>query len=387
MSILAKAAEPDLAESTASLSVAQLSVTGFRCYGEARLELDARPVTLVGPNGAGKTNLLEAISLLAPGRGLRRAKIAEIDRHGGPGGWGVAATLLTPGGPVRIGTGREPDGERRVVRINGAPARGQTALAEYVSVVWLTPEMDRLFREGAHARRRFLDRLVYGFDPAHAGRVAAYDHALRERARLLRDGGGDNSWLAALEDTMAARGVAIAAARLDMVRRLSRALAAARGAFPGVGLAVSGAVEDWLSDGPALAAEDRLKSALADCRGEDAKTGGAAVGPHRSDLQARHLAKDMPAALCSTGEQKSMLIAIVLAEARLQAAERDAAPLLLLDEVAAHLDGDHREALFHELCALGVQAWLSGTDAAIFAALGGRAQHVAVADATVKRVS
>lgn len=387
MSNLATAAEPDLAESVTSLSVAQLSVTGFRCYGEARLELDARPVALVGPNGAGKTNLLEAVSLLSPGRGLRRARIAEIDRRGGPGGWGVAATVRTPGGPVRIGTGREPGGERRVVRINGAPARGQTALAEYVSVVWLTPEMDRLFREGAYARRRFLDRLVYGFDPAHAGRAAAYDHAMRERARLLRDGGGDASWLNALEDTMAARGVAIAAARLDMVRRLNRALAASRGAFPGVGLAVSGAVEDWLCEGPALAAEERLKSALEGSRAEDAKSGGAAVGPHRGDLEARHLAKDMPAALCSTGEQKSMLIAIVLAEARLQAAERAAAPLLLLDEVAAHLDADHRAALFNELCELGVQAWLSGTDAGIFAGLGDRAQHVAVADATVKRLS
>ncbi|MEE8444333.1 MAG: AAA family ATPase, partial [Alphaproteobacteria bacterium] len=279
VSILAKAAEPRLAEPAANLSVAQLSVTGFRCYGEARLELDARPVTLVGPNGAGKTNLLEAISLLAPGRGLRRARIAEIDRRGGPGGWGVAATVETPGGPVRIGTGREADGERRVVRINGAPARGPAALAEYVSVVWLTPEMDRLFREGASARRRFLDRLVYGFDPAHAGRVAAYDHALRERARLLRTGGWNDSWLAALEDTMAARGVAIAAARLDMVRRLDRALAASRGPFPGVGLAATGAVEDWLRDGPALAAEDRLKAALAEGRAEDARTGGAVAGP------------------------------------------------------------------------------------------------------------
>ena len=387
MNILASAAESYPPKTAASLSVARISVTEFRCYASARLDLDARPVVLAGPNGAGKTNLLEAISLLAPGRGLRRSKIAEIDRRGGAGGWGVSATLSAPGGPVEIGTGREPGGERRIVRINGAAARGQTALADYVSVVWLTPEMDRLFREGAHARRRFLDRLVYGFDPAHAGRVAAYEHALRERARLLREGNRDNSWAAALEDTMAARGVAIAAARLDMVQRLDRALAAARGPFPGVALAVTGDVETWLGEGPALAAEEQLRTALAQSRTADADGGGAAIGPHRSDLEARHLAKDMPAAQCSTGEQKAMLIAIVLAEARLQAAERGVAPLLLLDEVSAHLDGEHREALFDELCELGVQAWMSGTDAAIFSALGDRAQHVAVADAAATRVA
>ncbi|MEE8443757.1 MAG: DNA replication/repair protein RecF [Alphaproteobacteria bacterium] len=385
MNILASAAESRLPKTTACLSVARISVTDFRCYARARLDLDARPVVLSGPNGAGKTNLMEAISLLAPGRGLRRSRIAEIDRRGGAGGWGVSAILSAPDGPIEIGTGR--DGERRIVRINGATARGQTALADYVSVVWLTPEMDRLFREGAHARRRFLDRLVYGFDPAHAGRVAAYEHALRERARLLREGNRDPSWAAALEDTMAARGVAIAAARRDMVQRLDRALAAARGPFPGVALAVTGELETWLAEGPALAAEEQLRTALAHGRAVDAQSGGAAIGPHRSDLEARHLAKDMPAALCSTGEQKAMLIAIVLAEARLQAAERGVAPLLLLDEVSAHLDVEHREALFEELCELGVQAWMSGTDAAIFSALGDRAQHVAVADAAATRLS
>ena len=375
------------ATETARLSVSRLVVTDFRCYETARLELDARPVVLAGPNGAGKTNLLEAVSLLAPGRGLRRARIAEIDRRGGSGGWGVAATVDSAAGDVDIGTGREADGERRVVRINGANARGQTALADYVSVVWLTPEMDRLVREGASARRRFLDRLVFGFDPAHAGRVQAYEHALRERTRLLRNGRGDDAWITALEETLAARGVAIAAARLDMVQRLDRALESARGPFPGVALRVSGAVEDWLGEGPALAAEDRLREALRANRASDAESGSARVGPHRGDLEATHLAKQMPAAQCSTGEQKAMLIAIVLGEARLQAAERGEGPLLLLDEVAAHLDVEHREALFDELCDLGVQAWMSGTDTETFAALGQRAQHVAIADAAVSRLS
>jgi DNA replication and repair protein RecF len=379
--------ERDRTGAAAALSLARLATTRFRCYESARLELDPRPVVLTGPNGAGKTNLLEAVSLLAPGRGLRRARLPEMDRQGDSGGWGVAATVETPDGKVEIGTGREPDGERRVVRIDGRPMRGQTALADYVSALWLTPDMDRLFREGPHARRRFLDRLVYGFDPAHAGRVAAYEQAMRERGRLLRDGTADTAWLSVLEETMAARGIAIAAARLDMVQRLDRALAAARGPFPGVALAVAGAVEAWLGAEPALAAEDRLKDALQVSRAADTQSGTTAVGPHRSDLEARHLAKDMPAAHCSTGEQKAMLIAIVLAEARLQAAERGVAPLLLLDEVAAHLDEDRRGALFDEVCGLAGQTWMSGTDAGLFAALDGRAQHYTVADATVSRIS
>jgi DNA replication and repair protein RecF len=367
----------------AALSIARLAVTRFRCYASVRLSPDARPVVLTGANGAGKTNLLEAVSLLAPGRGLRRARLAEMDRHGDAGGWGVAATVLTPQGEVEIGTGREPDGERRVVRINGEAARGQTALADFVSALWLTPDMDRLFREGASARRRFLDRLVFGFDPAHAGRVSAYEQAMRERARLLAEGGVDDAWLSALEETMAARGIAIAAARLEMVHRLSRALAAATGPFPGVALSVAGAVEQWLATEPALAAEDRLKAALRAARRKDAQSGMTSVGPHRSDLEARHLAKDMPAAYCSTGEQKAMLIAVVLAEARLQAAERNVAPLLLLDEVAAHLDEERRRALFDVICTLPGQTWMTGTDSALFAPLGARAQHYAVAEASV----
>lgn len=371
----------------AALSIARLAVTRFRCYSSVRLTPDARPVVLTGPNGAGKTNLLEAVSLLAPGRGLRRARLAEMDRHGDAGGWGVAATIATPDGPVEIGTGREPEGERRVVRINGEAARGQNALADFVSALWLTPDMDRLFREGASARRRFLDRLVFGFDPAHAGRVTAYEQAMRERGRLLAEGNTDNAWLSALEETMAARGVAIAAARLEMVQRLTRALAGASGPFPGVALSVDGMVEDWLGSGPALAAEDRLQAELRATRRQDARSGMTAAGPHRSDLVARHLAKDMPADLCSTGEQKAMLIAIVLAEARLQAAERGVAPLLLLDEVVAHLDEDRREALFDEICGLSGQSWMTGTDAALFAPLGDRAQHFSVTDATVAEVN
>ncbi len=386
-------AHPSMTADLPVLAVRRLTLTRFRGYESARLEPDHRPVALIGPNGAGKTNLLEAVSFLAPGRGLRGARLAEIERIGSPpgAGWAVAATLDTPGGPVDIGTGREPnearkasDRDRRLVRIDGHPAKGQTALAEHVAVVWLTPPMDRLFLEGSSGRRRFLDRLVFGFDPAHAGRLSRYEHALRERARLLRDGRFDEGWLGGLEEQMAATGVAVAAARREVVQRLRAACARSVGPFPGADLAVTGAVEDWLDDGPALAAEDRLRHALRDSRRPDSDSGGAATGPHKSDLSVRHAPKDMPAALCSTGEQKALLIAIVLANARLLAAERGAAPILLLDEVAAHLDPDRREALFGEILALGAQAWMTGTDESVFAPLAGEAGRFHIEDARIR---
>jgi len=377
----------------AGLWLNRLLVTQFRCYAQAELRLDAQPVVLTGPNGAGKTNLLEAVSFLSPGRGLRGAKLSEIDRRA-PGAaagnpWAVAATVMTPEGPRDLGSGRDPmqsgDAvrERRLIRVDGAAARGQQALAEVLSVVWLTPQMDGLFREGASGRRRFLDRLVYGFDPEHSARCNAYEHALRERARLLKTGQGDVAWLASLEESMATRGVAIAAARLAMVERLQRACDDAEGPFPKADLGLDGAVEDWLRGGPALDAEDRLRDGLAARRRQDADAGGAALGPHRSDLTATHRAKGVSAELCSTGEQKALLIAILLAHARLLTLERGAAPLLLLDEVAAHLDAARRTALYEEILGLGAQAWLTGTDAADFDGLAGRAQFFAVSDGAV----
>jgi len=380
-------------------SLAKLTLTDFRCYRALRLETDTRPVVLTGPNGAGKTNLLEAVSFLVPGRGLRGAKLAEVARHeadeaegASMRAWAVAASVRTPGGPVEMGTGREPaataDGrDRRAVRVEGETVRSQSALAENLAAVWLTPRMDRLFAEGASARRRFVDRLVFGVDPAHAGRVTAYEQALRERARLLRDGSGgrraDPAWLGALEETMAARGVAIAAARKDMAVRLAAFCERPVGPFPGARLALQGALEDWLEAGPALAAEDRFREALARSRGVDTESGGASVGPHRSDLAVCDAANGIPAGRCSTGQQKALLIAIVLASARMQAAERGVAPVLLMDEVAAHLDQRRREALFAEILAIGAQAWLAGTDPETFAPLRGAAQFFGVADASV----
>ncbi|MFB3149738.1 MAG: DNA replication/repair protein RecF [Alphaproteobacteria bacterium] len=388
------------------LAITRLSLSDYRCYRRLKLETDARPVVLAGPNGAGKTNILEAMSYLAPGRGLRGARLSEIDRHGGAGAWAVAAKILTPEGAFDIGAGRggndgigedgESDGagapapdaarrrDRRIVRINGLAAPGPAALGEIVSQLWLTPSMDRLFSDGAGARRRFLDRLVFGVDPGHAGRLAAYDRAMRSRARLLRNAVGDQAWLSALEQSMAERGVAITAARREAAAAITRASADGAGLFPAAGLRVEGApLEDWLDAGPALAAEERFKEALVASRAQDTETGGAAFGPHRSDLTVSAAATGTPAKICSTGEQKALLISIVLAGTRMQAAIRGAVPLLFLDEVTAHLDEGHRHALFEEISFLGVQAWLTGTDRSLFAPLGDRAQYFDVADAVV----
>jgi DNA replication and repair protein RecF len=373
------------------LAVTRLVLTDFRCYRQARLAVDTRPVVVTGANGAGKTNLLEAISFLAPGRGLRRARLGEVDRRAAPdsaaaGAWTVAADIATARDTVQIGTGREATasgGERRVVRIDGAPARSQAALAEHVNLVWLTPQMDRLFIEGAAPRRRFLDRLVYGFDPGHASRVAAYDQALRERGKLLREGPYDAAWLGALEESMARHGVAIAAARREIVARLDCACAAGVAGFPVAALAAIGTVEAALGERPALAVEDDMRGDLTASRRQDAESGGAATGPHRSDFAVRHAGTGVAAEQCSTGEQKALLIAILLAHARLQAALRGVAPIMLLDEIAAHLDRERRRALFAELIALRAQAWLTGTDSEVFGELRGAAQFLSVRDATI----
>ena len=382
--------------SARATALVRLTLTRFRSYAAARLVCDARPVVLTGPNGAGKTNLLEAISFLSPGRGLRRAQLAEVEQRAAgtataagsdwsQSGWAVNAVLQGPNGEVEIGTGREADGDadQRAIRINGQRVKSQAALAEHVAMVWLTPQMDRLFLEGASGRRRFLDRLVFAFDPGHAGRLNRYERALRERARLLQEPSPDPAWLDTLEDQMATTGVAVAAARQALVGRLASAAAQAADNFPVPGLAVAGIPEDLLAGGPALDAEEALRRALGSGRGADARTGGAAAGPHRSDFKVTHLAKQMPAELGSTGEQKALLVAIVLAHARLLAAETGRVPLLLLDEVAAHLDEGRRASLFEAILGTGAQAWMTGTDGQFFTPLGNRASHFRIADSRV----
>ncbi|MBX3445713.1 MAG: DNA replication/repair protein RecF [Parvibaculaceae bacterium] len=361
--------------------LSRLVLTDFRSYARTELHLDGRPVVLTGENGAGKTNLLEAVSLLSPGRGLRGAAYAELARDSGAGGWAVAATLETDGGPVRIGTGLEPGMDHasrsRAVRVGGEQA-GPSALAELVALVWLTPAMDRLFVEGAGERRRFLDRLVMGFDPAHGARANAYERALRERNRLLADQVFDDAWLSGLEEQMAEHGVALAAARLEMLARLRGALAAAGdGAFPRADVAIEGVLEAALETEPAVDVEDRFIRLLKEMRARDAGAGRTLDGPHRSDLLVRHMGKDREARQCSTGEQKALLLGIVLANARLMAA-MGRPPLLLLDEVAAHLDSERRAALFDEIIGLDLQAFMTGTDPSLFASLGSRAQNLHV---------
>jgi DNA replication and repair protein RecF len=371
----------------ATAAVTRLTLTDFRSYARLRVDAAAAPVVLTGPNGAGKTNLLEALSFLAPGKGLRRAKLAEPDRRAGgvdAGRWAVAAAVENRTGTHNVGTGREADAttERRSVRIDGANA-SQKDLSALLSVVWVTPEMDRLFMEGPSARRRFLDRLVFGFDPEHAGRVAAYEHVMRERARLLAEGSTDAAWLDALEDGMARHGIAVAVARAQTVARLDHAAGQGVGPFPAAQASMSGELDQWLAEMPALAVEDRLRETLRMARAHDAQAGGAIAGPHRADLAVRFVAKDRPAHECSTGEQKALLLSIILGVARELCGERGEPPVLLLDEVVAHLDGARRAALFDELAALGVQAWLTGTDDELFAGLRGRAQFFRVLDATL----
>ena len=379
---------------TSCLAIRRLTLTDFRCYAAARLESDGRPVVLTGPNGAGKTNLLEAISFLAPGRGLRRARLEDATRiAAGEVGppvdrrWAVAARFDSPTDAVTIGTGIDPTAPpgtvRRTVRIDGRTVRSQADLANHVVMVWLTPLMDRLFVEGASNRRRFLDRLVFGFHPSHATHLSAYEQAMRERNRLLKDHRVDDAWLSALEDGMASNGVAVAAARREVSQRLAAAADGSDRTFPRAELATTGMVEGWLGDRPALAVEETLRRRLRGNRRADAAAGAATEGPHRSDLMVRHAGKGVAAGQCSTGEQKALLIGIVLANARLMAADFGAAPLLLLDEVSAHLDAARRAALFESLLDLRAQAWLTGTDAHLFAEFGDRARHFIVEDANL----
>lgn len=365
--------------------ISTLKLHNFRCYDQAALQsLSEGLVALVGPNGAGKTNVLEALSLLSPGRGIRGAKVVEIQSNTKPDPWAVASEAETSYGTVKLGTGAEAGSDKRIIRINGQNAKGQSALAEHVACVWLTPQMDRLFIDSSRERRRFLDRLVFAFDPGHSGRTTRYDNAMSQRSKLLREGKGDPAWLEGLEAQMAETGVSIAAARLDFTERLQKACDKSEtDMFPRAILSVRGTVEELLQNAPALEVEETFKYQLSESRARDMETGGAATGPHKSDLSVSYAAKDMPADQCSTGEQKALLIGLILAHARLIAAERGAPPLLLLDEVAAHLDETHRAALYDLLIDLGGQVWLTGTEANLFDAIKGRAQFFQINDAQI----
>ena len=348
------------------LRLAHLTLSRFRSHPRADLAFDGRPVVLFGDNGAGKTNLLEAISLLSPGRGLRRAQAEELGAQPAGLGWKIEAELVLGDRLHEIETGAAP-GQSRSVRIDGKAA-AQSALGALAPMLWLTPAMDRLWIEGAEGRRRFLDRLVLGFHPEHAEASLAYDKAMRERNRLLREGITDARWYAALEAQMAASGAAITANRRATLQRL----AAARdpdSPFPHPDLTLD-------DESP-----DDLAEALAEGRRRDMAAGRSLCGPHRADLGAFWAARGWHAAQCSTGEQKALLISTLLAHARALRADRGLAPFLLLDEVAAHLDDGRRVALYDALCSLGAQAFLTGTGPELFAPLGARAQAFRVREA------
>ncbi|MER2605065.1 MAG: DNA replication/repair protein RecF [Siculibacillus sp.] len=365
----------------ARVAVRDLRLVDFRNYPALSLASDGRHVVLAGENGAGKTNVLEALSLLSPGRGLRRARLDEMSRQGGEGAWSVFARLDGPDGEVRLGTGSDDVGAEetrtRRVRVDGEPARSADDLLDFVRVLWLTPAMDGLFTGPAAERRRFLDRLVLAVDPGHGARVSAFEKAMRGRNRLLEDDRLDLDWLAAIEAQMAELGVAVAAARVETVSCLERLIAATRAdaPFPHAELALEGEIEALVAGGgPSAIAEDAYRARLADGRRRDKAAGRTLDGPHRADLAVHHGPKTMPAALSSTGEQKALLLGLVLAHARLVGEVTGRAPLLLLDEVAAHLDPRRRGELFDVVEALGSQCWMTGTDAGAFAALGERAE-------------
>ncbi|MFG1289219.1 DNA replication/repair protein RecF [Xanthobacter versatilis] len=374
-------------------AIRKLTLTAFRSYPSAQVSVEDGPVVLTGPNGAGKTNILEALSFLSPGRGLRRAQLGEIG-HRAPGAageppWAVSALVEGALGEVRLGTGYDPvqEGGVRRCRIDGEPAPSANAFLDHLKVLWLTPEMDGLFLGPPGDRRRYLDRLVLAVDGAHGTRVNGLERALRSRNRLLEENGSAR-FLDAVEHEVAELAVAVAAARLETVARLGAEIAAHRddaSLFPFAELALDGAVERLIAVHPALEVEDRYRALLRDNRPRDRAAGRTLEGPHLTDLSVSHGEKQLPAARCSTGEQKSLLIGLTLSHARLVASMQGFSPILLLDDVVAYLDAARRTGLFEALARLGAQAWMTGADPTAFSALDG-AERFEVAPGTIGRM-
>ncbi len=373
--------------------IVRLMLTQFRSYPFLSLQTDTRPVALTGPNGAGKTNILEAISFFSPGRGMRSARLHEasycqLPRTSSqePLPWSAAITYTTNDDGYHMGTGIQimDSKEKRVLQVNGEPLKNQGQLTEYLNVLWLTPQMDRLFSEGSSARRRFFDRLVYGFDPQHVTRLNRYEYFMRERNNLLMQSKYDQVWLKALEQKMAAEAVAIAASRNWVLEQLQQTDTSMLGHFPSPLLSLEGVVEKLVLTHKALEAEESFAQHLHHNRALDQGAGRALEGVHRTDLKVIYRDKGMEAEYCSTGEQKALLIAIIMSTARLQAKVKHVTPILLLDEIAAHLDEARRKSLFEEITALKMQAWLTGTEAEIFTPFGTHIQHFQVEKSTIK---
>jgi DNA replication and repair protein RecF len=359
--------------------IRRLALTNFRSYRAASVDVDGALVVLIGENGVGKTNLLEALSLFAPGRGLRRATLEEIAFSEGDGSWAVSAEIEGMLGLATLGTGIEPpdidqEVRTRLCRIDREPAQSAAAFADHLRVVWLTPAMDQLFDGPASERRRFLDRLVLAVDTGHSGRVSALERSLRSRNRLLEEARPDPHWLDAIEHETAELAVAVAALRAETVRRLQGALAMRKDeAFPAAQIALDGWMERLVSDIPAADVEDRYRAVLKENRARDAAAGRTLEGPHLTDLAVTFSPKDIAAADASTGEQKALLIGLVLAHASLVADMTGFAPVLLLDEVVAHLDPARRRALYDSLGSIGAQVWMTGADPAAFTDVAARA--------------
>jgi len=376
--------------------IRRLTLTNFRSYHAAQIEVDAQLVVLTGPNGAGKTNLIEAISFLAPGRGLRRATLEDVAFSEGNGAWAVSADVDGALGLAGLGTGIEPPvtedaAVTRKCRIDREPVASASAFADHLRIIWLVPAMDGLFNGPASERRRFLDRLVLAVDAEHGSRVNALERALRSRNRLLEDPRPDPHWLDAIEHETAELAVAVTALRVETVSRLQGVLATRRdskgsaSAFPTADLMLEGWMEKLVLLHPSVDVEDRYRTILRDNRARDAAAGRTLDGPHLSDLTVIYEPKSIPAAEASTGEQKALLIGLVLAHAGLLAEMSGFAPVLLLDEVVAHLDPSRRLALYAELDQLGAQAWLTGADPAAFSDIDAKADVFAVSPGRISK--
>ena len=350
-----------------------LRLINFRSYPEISLEFKNLLTVLYGENGAGKTNLLEAISLLTPGRGLRGAKLEE-SAHNQCGEWAINAEVSG----YKIATGLEPGLSKRVVKIDGEKQRGTYLLANYANAIWLTPQMDGIFLESPRGRRLFFDRLIYNFDPEHASRVAIYENAMRERLKLLKTGSTDKTWLKVLERRMAEYGVAIAAARNEVIRYLQESLNHSVTSFPRPEIRISGRFEACLCQDTALEVEDTFAEELAAARYDDSANGRTGIGVHKTDFKVINIAQNTPAEFCSTGEQKALLLSIILGLARLLKEKKNKTPLVLLDEVIAHLDKKRRGELFSEIANLNCQSFLTGTEKTLFSGITGDVAYLKI---------
>jgi DNA replication and repair protein RecF len=366
------------------LIINQIKLSNFRNYSFLDVCFEDKPIVITGQNGSGKTNMLEAISLLTPGRGIRNATIGAVSKYDSTSGaslpWSVYAEISTPEGGITIGTGKDAnsDTDKRLIKINGTAVSNQSELGQYFSVCSLTPDMDQTFTEGTTSRRNYLDKLTTLFYPDHSRQLSIYNHARSERAKLLATNKADPIWLNTIERRMSEQAIAIAAARLEVISQLQHAIDTHTSSFPKAKLSIQGYVEEALTQNKAIEAEQKLQEKLKSTRPEDKQSGRTMFGTHRSDFSAIHSIKNMPAQLCSTGEQKALLLSITMATIRARKSWTGTAPVLLLDEVVAHLDEQKRGEFFNELLALGTQTFLTGTDTVLFNELNGKSQFLTV---------